>query len=239
MTTTFMTAARRSPGFDEAAGIGEEARALGLAGLLADPASSMTITPVIHPQNGVRDPKCLSYSSAVANALYIVRRNGCDLFGPLPDFTTKLADGNDVVASGRRGPIGCDADAVAGLKLWQAADEAARTDRPSAPVAFHAIGWLPTNATREAWLDTTLSFLDHQVVANGMVADWAIHALADPDGRWLRKPHLHAVLTHRFWRAGRRTGEPNPGSLGSTRMQQKMVAAWALATTPREPERPD
>lgn len=230
MTTSFMTAARRSPDVDRVLGVEAEARDLALASLGADPLSPMTITPVIHPRDGLRDPACRSYASAVANALYIVRRNGCDLFGPLPDFTAKLADGDDVFASGRRGPIGCDADAVAGLRLWQAADEAARTDRPSAPVAFHAIGWLPLNVAREEWLDLTLSFLDQQVVAAGMVSDWAIHSLAGEGGRWLRKPHLHVVTTHRFWRPGRRTGEPNPGSLGTARQRQKMMDAWTALT---------
>lgn len=116
------------------------------------------------------------------------------------------------------------------MALWEAADGAGQVDRPSAPVAFHVIGWLPTSATRERWRDLTLEFLDREVVANGMVADWAVHALANADGRWIKKPHLHAILTHRFWKPGRRTGEPNGAWLGSTKQRQKMADAWAAIT---------
>ncbi|MFK3889779.1 MobA/MobL family protein [Sphingomonas sp. NPDC079357] len=202
---------------------------LALAGL-TDPASPLAITPVIHPKDGVPDPKSRTFWTAAANALYIVRRRGMDLFGQTPDLADKLALGNDLVDFGRRGPIGCDSDALGGLALWEAADRAAQVDRPSAPVAFHIIGWLPANGTCERWRDLTLEFLDREVVANGMVADWAVHALADADGRWVKKPHLHALLTHRFWKPGRRTGEPNGAWLGSTKQRQKMADAWAAIT---------
>jgi hypothetical protein len=171
--------------------------------------SPLAITPVIHPKDSVPNPKSRTFWSATANALYIVRRRGTDLFGQTPDLADKLARGNDLVDFGRRGPIGCDSDALAGMALWEAADGAGQVDRPSAPVAHHIIGWLPTNVTHERWQEIVLEFLDRVVVVNGMVADWATHALADADGRWVKKPHFHAVLTHRFWKAGRRTGEPN------------------------------
>jgi hypothetical protein len=198
---------------------------------LTDPACPLAITPVIHPKDGVPDPKSRTFWTATANVLYILRHRGVDLFGPTPDLSDKLAQGNDLVDHGRRGPIGCDGDALAGLALWEAADKAAQADRPSAPVAFHVIGWLPTDGTRERWRELTLEFLDREVVTNGMVADWAIHALADADGRWVKKPHLHVVLTHRFWRSGRRTGEPNGAWLGSARQRSKMVDAWEALTT--------
>lgn len=197
---------------------------------LADPSSPLAITPVVHPKDGVPDPRSRTFWTAAANVLYIHRRRGVDLFGQTPDFADKLAHGNDLVDHGRRGPIGCDHDALAALSLWEAADRSAQVDRPSAPVAFHIIGWLPTKGTREGWRDLTLEFLDREVVTNGMVADWAVHALADADGRWVKKPHLHAILTHRFWKPGRRTGEPNGAWLGSTKQRQKMVDAWAALT---------
>lgn len=186
----------------------------------------LAITPVLHPRDGVPDPRSRTFWSAVANACYIRRQNGTDLFGDTPDISDKLAQGNDLIACGRRGPTGCDADDIQGLGLWQAADQAALSDRPGAPVAHHIIGWLPTNVTRAAWEDLTLEFLDRAVVANGMVADWAIHALADDGGRWLKRPHLHAVLTHRFWRPGTRMGQPNAAWLGTPRHRQRMVDAW-------------
>ncbi len=203
---------------------------LAVASLTADQTSPLAITPVIHPKDGVPNPACRTFWSATANSLYIVRRPGTDLFGPTPDLADKLAKGNDLVDHGRRGPIGCDADAIVGLKLWEQADAATVTDRPGAPVAYHVIGWLPINRRREAWRELVLEFLDREVVANGMVADWAIHSLTDVDGRWVKKPHMHAVLTHRFWRPGRRTGEPNAAWLGSAKQRQKMIDSWAAAS---------
>jgi hypothetical protein len=67
---------------------------------------------------------------------------------------------------------------------------------------------------------------DVAVVANGMIADWAIHALADDGGRWITRPHLHIIATHRFWRAGTRTGQPNAAWLGTPRHRQRMMDAW-------------
>lgn len=186
----------------------------------------LAITPVLHPRDGVPDPRSRTFWSAVANACYICRQNGVDLFGDTPDITDKLAQGSDLVACGRRGPTGCDAYGIQGLKLWEAADQAALSDRPGAPVAHHIVGWLPTNATKAAWEDLTLEFLDRAAVANGMVADWAIHALADDGGRWLKRPHLHAILTHRFWRPGTRTGQPNAAWLGTPKHRQRMRDAW-------------
>lgn len=201
-------------------------KALSLA-KLDDQSAPLAITPVIHPRDGVPDPASRTFWSATANALYIVRRRGADLFGQTPDFTDRLIAGNDLVDHGRRGPIGCEADAIAGFALWEAADRAAQIDRPGTPVAYHIIGWLPTNATQAAWRELTLQFLDREVVQNGMIADWALHALTDEAGRWVRRPHLHAVVTHRFWRPGRRTGEPNVAWLGTAKQRQKMIDGWA------------
>ncbi len=204
---------------------GAASTALAIASLL-DPTPALSITPILHPQDGVPNPRSRTFWSAVANVLYIQRQRGTDLFGPTPDLTAKLAQGNDLVAHCRRGPIGCDADALSGLALWDAADRATRADRPSTPVAHHLIGWLPTNATRDTWRDLTLQFLDVAVVANGMVAEWAIHALADDAGRWIKRPHLHIILTHRVWRPGTRTGQPNAAWLGTPRHRQRMMDAW-------------
>ncbi|MEO9130695.1 MAG: MobA/MobL family protein [Sphingomonas sp.] len=87
------------------------------------------------------------------------------------------------------------------------ADRSGLTDRPSAPVAFHAVGWLPTAMDERGWREIILEFLDDHVVANGMIADWALHALADAEGGWIKKPHMHAVITSRFWK-GPRVGQP-------------------------------
>ncbi|MDV3166663.1 MAG: hypothetical protein Q8807_03325, partial ['Waltheria sp.' little leaf phytoplasma] len=92
---------------------------------VVDPTPALTITPIIHPRDGVPDPRSRTFWSAVANVLYIRRQQGRDLFGSTPDLSEKLAQGNDLIAHGRRGPTGCDTDALAGLALWDAADRAA------------------------------------------------------------------------------------------------------------------
>lgn len=189
------------------------------------PQALFSVTPVIHPQNGVRAESSRTFWSAVSNSLYIRRENGEDLFGATPDFAAKLIGCPDLVAHGRRGPIGCDADGVADLALWQAADEAAVSDRPSAPVAWHAIGWLPTDMDEAGWRELVLQFLDERFVANGMVADWAIHSLPDGESGWIKKPHMHAIATARFWK-GPRLGQPQAAWLATARSRSALEAAW-------------
>lgn len=189
------------------------------------PQQPFDITPVIHLQDGQPSERSRTFWSATANALYIVRHDGEDLFGQTPRFADKLIGCPDLVDHGRRGPIGCEADPLAGLQLWRAADEAALTDRPSAPVAFHAVGWLPTSMPRHGWRELILQFLDEQIVAAGMVADWALHALADDDGRWVKKPHFHAVITSRFWK-GPRLGQPQPAWFQTAKHCAAVGEAW-------------
>lgn len=189
------------------------------------PETPFSITPVIHPEGGVHPDTSRTFWSATANALYIVRQNGEDMFGAAPDFAAKLIACPDLVAYGRRGPIGCDADPIAGLDLWRAADQAAVADRPSAPVAFHAVGWLPTNVRRDVWNEIVLEFLDRHIVTNGMIADWAIHALADDTGGWVKRPHMHAVITGRFWK-GPRIGQPQPAWFQTVKQRGAVTESW-------------
>ena len=192
---------------------------------------SFDLTPVIHLKDGQPSDRSRTFWSAVANSLYIVRQDGEDVFGPTPRFADKLVACPDLVDHGRRGPIGCDADHLAGLQLWQAADQAALTDRPSAPVAFHAVGWLPTNMPRHGWRELVLRFLDEQIVAAGMVADWALHAHADIEGRWIKKPHVHAVITSRFWK-GPREGQPQPAWFQTAKHRSAVGDAWQALANP-------
>jgi len=183
------------------------------------------ITPVIHPQNGLHPENSRTFWTATANAHYIVRRTGEDVFGPTPDFEAKLASCPDLVAHGRRGPIGCDASGLEGFDLWRAADAAALIDRPSQPAAFHAIGWLPMTMDEAGWTELILQFLDEQIVSNGMIADWALHARADGEGGWIKKPHMHAVITSRFWK-GPRQGQPQPAWLATAKRRSAVADAW-------------
>lgn len=191
----------------------------------APPQKPFDITPILHPQSGIPSDRSRTFWSATANALYIVRKDGVDLFGSTPDFAAKLTHCPDLVDHGRRGPIGCDAEPLADLGLWHRADQAAIVDRPSAPVAYHAIGWLPTEMDRDGWREVVLQFLDEQILANGMVADWALHALEDGEGGWIKKPHMHAIITARFWK-GPRAGQPQPAWLATTKRRKAVGEAW-------------
>ena len=212
---TYMTRILASPA--------EIARQEALAAL--QPQRLFEMTPIIHPQSGIPDPKSKTFWSAVANALYIVREDGEDLFGKVK-FSSRLIQCPDLIDRGRRGPIGCDADGVAGLDLWRAADRAAQIDRPSAPVAFHAIGWLPEAGDPASWKGLVLDFLDTHIVVNGMVTDWAIHALDDGADEWIKRPHFHAVLTARFWRKDRRLGQPQAAWFPSAKRRAAAGEAW-------------
>lgn len=192
----------------------------------AAPQRPFDITPVLHPQAGMPSDRSRTFWSATANAAYIVRKDDIDLFGPTPDFAAKLAACPDLVVHGRRGPIGCDAEPLAGLELWRQADQAAIVDRPSAPVAYHAIGWLPPVMGEVGWRESILQFLDEQIVANGMVADWALHALSDGQGGWIKKPHMHAVITARFWK-GPRAGQPQAAWLATIKRRNAVGDAWS------------
>lgn len=186
------------------------------------------MTPIIHPQGGVPDPASRTFWSATANALYLVREDGEDMFGPTPGFAAKLQNCPDLGDHGRRGPIGCDADPVKGLELWRAADLAARHDRPRLPAAFHAIGWLPVKLDEAGWREIVLEFLDDQIVRNGMIADWSIHRLADGEGGWIKRPHMHAVITSRFWRKDRKQGEPQPAWFPTVKRRLAAGDVWQM-----------
>lgn len=193
------------------------------------PQKLLNITPILHPQNGFHPEHSRTFWSAVANALYIVRQDGHDRFGRTPSFSAKLDACPDLVAHGRRSPISADEDSLAGLNLWRAADEAAQRDRPNAPVAWHVVGWLPPEQDAERWRELVCTFLDTQIVQRGMVVDWAIHALADEQDGWIKKPHFHAVITARFWK-GSRIGQPQAAWLHTSSQRSSALERWEKLT---------
>ena len=186
------------------------------------------LSAIHHPRIALGTDQRSIWKSAVANRLYLTRDIGEDLFGRVPDFSAKRADLGE---HGRRGPIGCETSALEGLKLWQAADAAAAIDRPELPVAFHAIGWLPLERSEEAWRTLVYEFCDDVLVRNGMVADWAIHRLADACGGWTIPPHVHLVITARSWRRKLCRGGPNPTT------NQIAKVGWILKSAELDPIR--
>lgn len=65
-----------------------------------------------------------------------------------------------------------------------------------------------------------------------MVADWAIHALADLEGGWAKVPHVHMIVTARSWRvgSGRQFGIRNQAWLGSPSRRRDLAEAWYQIT---------
>ena len=186
------------------------------------PEERFKLSPVIHPQHGVADPATRTFWSAEANARYIVRQSGADIFGQTPDWSAKLGN---LCEHGRRAPLGRAGAIPAGYELWRAADEAAATERGDAPVAWHMIGALPQDAGETGWRYKVQAFIDRYLVAQGMVVDWAIHRQADAQGRWTTKPHCHMIATARFY-AGPRIGQPQPNWMTSRKMRDALKEAW-------------
>lgn len=180
------------------------------------------LSPVIHPTNFVGDPASRTFWSAEANARYIVRASGSDIFGQTPNWSAKRANLGE---HGRRAPLGKNGVIPSGFELWRAADEAARHERGDAPVAWHMIGWLDQDRSEIDWRFKVTGFIDRYLIAQGMTADWAIHRQTDGQGRWITKPHVHIVATARFY-AGPRIGQPQPNWLTSRKMRDALRDAW-------------
>ena len=148
-----------------------------------------------------------THRTAAANYWYIVRENGHDLLGPTPDFHAKRAD---LVDSGREAPLRGPAPSLAACALWQAADVGAAAHRPDQASAFHIVASLP-EGDAASWRALVQAYGQAELCANGMVADWAIHARdADGPGSSRIAPHVHLLVTARSWRAGRRPGQRHP-----------------------------
>ena len=165
-----------------------------------------------------------TFRSAVANRLYTTRESGRDLFGPTPAISPEKM--GDLGEHGRRGPLGCDVPALAGIELWRKADEAAAIDRPELPVAFHAIAWLPLRLEPDGWRNLIFAFCDDVLVRNGMVADWAVHRRPDGQGSWAVPPHAHLIITARGWRPERNPGRRNAAWFGSNASLKAAEDQW-------------
>ena len=75
------------------------------------------------------------------------------------------------------------------------------------------------------WRELILAFLDEQFFVNGMVDDWALHALNNGQGGWIKRPHMHAPITGRLWK-GSRIGQPQPSWLTTENIGNALGVAW-------------
>jgi MobA/MobL family len=184
--------------------------------------------PVYHPDPGNpdRETSRRTYKSAAANYLYMMRQEGSDLFGILPNGYMAKVD--DLVVSGRRHPLKIAPDLTFGRKLWDQADAAASHDTAQA-AAMHVILTLPP-LPREDWQSLVETFIDDNIVALGMIADFAVHAKIGADGGWDVHPHVHLLATTRRWRNDQRKGQRMRPWLHSNTQMCALESAWLART---------
>lgn len=137
-----------------------------------------------------------TFRTAEANYAYITRTDCIDSIGATPNFAAK---GEDLVATGRTGPIRSSKNDIAGSALWRQADQFANGRRPDEATAVHIVASLPGKDAQAHWQDLVRTFCEDQIASRGMIADWAIHALAGTDDRWRKRPHCHLLVTARTW----------------------------------------
>jgi MobA/MobL family len=156
-----------------------------------------------NPADPDRETKRKTHRTAAATWLYINRIEGSDRFGQLPP--TYMSKADDLVAKGRRHPIGkFPPQYRSGRAIWDEADSAAAVD-PEHAAGIHIIGCLP-EGDPDAWRRLVERYLDDNFVTLGMVVDWAIHFKRDEDGALMTRPHFHGLVTARRFRADLRRG---------------------------------
>lgn len=168
-----------------------------------------------------------THKTAVASWLYINRLEGEDRFGPLP--SGYMAKAGDLFDTGRRRPLQhFPPQYRSGPLIWEEADAAAALD-PADAAGVHIVASLPGLAP-EQWRRLVERYIDDQLVARGMIVDWAIHAQRDKEGGWATHPHVHMVASARRFRKDRRRGQRQRTWLYSASQIDLAEDAWLAAT---------
>ena len=162
------------------------------------------------------------HRTASCNYRYIMRENGVDEFGPTPDFAAR----RDLFDHGRRAPVACRGEAYAGVKIWEAADAAARERRPQLATAMHAVGSLPRDGDRSSWRAMVEALNQDHLADQGMVVDWAIHVAPDDGDSLAPSPHVHWLITSRMWRRDRDHGRHQKPWLSTKAQVDRLAEAW-------------
>ena len=179
-----------------------------------------TIRPVIL---NAADDKRATFYTATCNYLYLTRAPaGDDIRGATPDFSVR----GDLAALGRGAPLRADSESYHGQRLWQTADRHAQDQRPSEPVAWHAVGSLPVGFQMSNWRATIDAFIEDRLVTQGMIVDWAIHARDETAEQPGVLPHCHMLITARAWDLKRRAGMVMPTWLRSHASRREHALAW-------------
>jgi MobA/MobL family len=179
--------------------------------------------------SGGAQPQLGTHRTAAASYLYIRREAGSDSIGPLPP--AYLEKRHDLVDMGRAYPRNTPPALREGRLLWDEADSAALRHDIGDASATHIVASLPSAMTSPEWRELVTKWALEALVSEGMIADWCIHALADPDtGKWTVKPHVHVLATARDFKPGLRRGRRQFAWLKSSRQVQACEDIWLRLT---------
>jgi hypothetical protein len=167
-----------------------------------------------------------AYRTAVCNVAYIWRDPAAvDRFGPMPFSFGQRS--YELRAAGLMLPNSAPQWASEGYRIWEEADLAAvATGDATALTAWHVVFSIPTTVDERWWDWLVRSFIQRQLVAKGAAVAYAIHALRGADGEWIIHPHAHLVVTGRYYRHWRRTGQRHPAWLSGWRSHGRLERAW-------------
>jgi MobA/MobL family len=207
-----------------------DARTRALNALAAPSHAPFRCAQVKHPDpsDPGREEARKTHHTALASYLYIHRIPGRDHLGQLPpDYLVKS---DDLVCSGRRHPLkGVPVPIRSGPQIWREADAATRDDLAHA-AAVHVILTLP-DIPQKGWKPLVERFIDDNLVALGLIVDFAIHAKADDDGNgWATHPHVHLLCSVRRFKSDQRKGQRMRVWLYSKAQAESLETAWITIT---------
>lgn len=183
------------------------------------------LRPIVRQPAGPENAKkrC-TFGTAEANWAYVMRTSIIDEYGPTPDFSKR----DDLIDSGRAGPLRALRDDWAGPVFWRMMDQHSLVRRPDQATAVHMVGSLPVHETPELWRQTVTAFVEDELASRGMVADWAIHFRAASEGKPAIHPHVHILASVRTF--DRDPGRRNPAWFGSDRAVRQARQRWSALT---------
>lgn len=168
-----------------------------------------------------------AYKTAVSNVAYIWRHSDpVDRFGPMPArFSERRFEvRGSALLLPASAPLWAASDPY---RIWAEADAVAvATGDPTAVAAWHVMMEIPLDVRPGNWRWLCEGFLHSQLVQQGAAVAWAIHSVQGDDGEWIIKPHLHAIVTARYWRHDKRHGRRHPNWICSWAQHKRMEFAW-------------
>jgi len=173
-------------------------------------------------ENGDGSDRRATHKTAYANYLYIKRRDGCDLLGPLPRFSER----DDLIDEGLAVPYSAPRWTTEPGRIWREVDAKLKGERNDSISARHIVLTLPRHLSREDWRRLVEGYLERHFTNRGMIVDWAIHARPGMGTGWLTPPHAHLLATARGWRHDRRQGLLHPVWFRGDAARRRAEQAW-------------